>query len=258
LTAFHTCIVPCAGLGTRMRPLLGDRPKALLEVAGRSVLAHAIVEARDAGVEGAIVVAHPTARDALLREARRWTGRVECVEQDSPRGLADAIRIGARAARDEAVAVLLPDNLFDSPSPLARLVALAAATGEHAVLVARMTADAAQGKGGSAPASVEPLDRAAGAVRITAVGAKRGRARLDLAPDERLDTPIGRYAFQPGIATVVDEVESALSRGAELDDVPVLALLAKRRTLVGLLHETPFYDVGNPEGYRAAAERLAG
>jgi len=255
LTAFQTSIIPCAGLGTRMRPLLGDRPKALLEVAGRTVLAHAIVEARDAGLERVVVVAHPTARDALLREARRWTNRVEVVEQAVPRGLADAIRIGARAARNEAVAVLLPDNLFEPPSPLGRLVALAAATAEHAVLVARMTADRAQGKGGSAPASVEPLAHVPGAVRITAIGAKRGRARLDLAPGERLDTPIGRYAFQPDVVTVVDEVEVALSRDAELDDVPVLARLAARRRLVGVLYETPFFDVGNPDGYRGATER---
>jgi len=256
LTAFHASVIPCAGLGTRMRPLLGDRPKALLEVAGRSVLAHAIVEARDAGLDEVVVVAHPTAREALLREARRWTNRVEVAEQAIPRGLADAIRIGTRAARDQAVAVLLPDNLFEPPSPLGRLVALAAATGEHAVLVARMTASGAHGKGGSAPASVEPLGLDADAVRITAVGAKRGRARLDLAPGERLDTPIGRYAFQRDVVAVIAEVEAALSRDAELDDVPVLAHLAARRKLVGVLYETPFYDVGNPDGYRAATERL--
>ena len=256
MTVFHTSVIPCAGLGTRMRPLLGDRPKALLEVAGRSVLARAIVEARDAGLDEVVVVAHPTAREALLREARRWTNRVEVVEQAVPRGLADAIRIGARAAHDQAVAVLLPDNLFEPPSPLGRLVALAAATGEHAVLVARVTADGAQGKGGSAPASVEPLAHDAGAVRITAVGAKRGKARLDLAPGERLDTPIGRYAFQPDVVAVVAEVEATLSRDAELDDVPVLAHLAARRRLVGVLYETPFYDVGNPDGYRGATERL--
>jgi NDP-sugar pyrophosphorylase family protein len=256
LTAFHTSVIPCAGLGTRMRPLLGDRPKALLEVAGRSVLAHAIVEARDAGLDEVVVVAHPTAREALLREARRYTQRVEVVEQAIPRGLADAIRIGAGAAREQAVAVLLPDNLFEPPSPLGRLVALAAATGEHAVLVARMTSDRADGKGGSAPASVEPLALGGGAVRVTAVGAKRGRARLDLAPGEALDTPIGRYAFQPDVVAVISEVEAALSRDAELDDVPVLAHLAARRKLVGVLYETPFYDVGNPDGYRGATERL--
>jgi len=239
-----------------MRPLLGDRPKALLEVAGRSVLAHAIVESRDAGLDTVVVVAHPTARDALLREARRWANQVEVVEQAVPRGLADAIRIGARAAHDDAVAVLLPDNLFEQPSPLGRLVALAASTGAHAVLVARMTADRAHGKGGSAPASVAPLGSDPAAVRITAVGAKRGRARLDLAPGERLDTPIGRFAFQPGVATVVTEVEGALRPDAELDDVPVLAHLAAQGKLVGVLYETPFYDVGNPDGYRGATERL--
>jgi dTDP-glucose pyrophosphorylase len=239
-----------------MRPLLGDRPKALLEVAGRSVLGRAILEARDAGLEDVIVVVHPAARDALRDEARRWTRRAEVVEQATPHGLADAIRIGARAAPGQPVAVLLPDNLFAPASPLPRLVALAATTGEHAVLVARMTADMARGKGGSAPASVAPLSGDAGAVRIAAVGAKRGRARLDLAPDERLDTPIGRYAFQPDVVSVIDDVERTLSGDAELDDVPVLALLATRRRLVGLLHETAFYDVGNPDGYHAAAAAL--
>jgi NDP-sugar pyrophosphorylase family protein len=119
-----------------------------------------------------------------------------------------------------------------------------------------MSADRAQGKGGSAPAAVAPLGHEPGAVRITAVGSKRGRARLDLAPGERLDTPIGRYAFQPDVVAAIDEVEAALSRGAELDDVPVLAHLAARHRLVGIVYETPFYDVGNPEGYRGATERL--
>ena len=239
-----------------MRPLLGGRPKALLEVAGRSLLAHAILEARDAGLDAAVVVAHPSARESLLREARRWTPRVEVVEQAAPRGLADAIRIGARAVPGQAVAVLLPDNLFEAPGPLERLVGLATATGEHAVLVARLTAGTARGKGGSAPARVEPLGPDPDEVRLTAVGAKPGRARLDLAPGECLDTPIGRYAFQPDVVSVVDAVEASLSRGAELDDVPVLAHLAARRRLVGVLYRTPFLDVGNPDGYRAAAERL--
>jgi UTP-glucose-1-phosphate uridylyltransferase len=255
LISFRTAVIPCAGRGTRMQRLLGDRPKALLEVAGRSILAHAIAEALGAGLERIVVVANPDARDALLSEARRWAREVEVVEQAAPRGLADAFRCGARAAEGEPFAALLPDNLFLPPSPLARLVDIARAAGEHAVLVARMSAATARGKGASAPATVEPLRSDPDVVRVAAVGAKRGQPRLELATGERFDTPIGRYAFQPDVLPAIDAVERALPSTEELDDVPLLGALAAQRRLLGLLYETPFADVGNPDGYRDARER---
>lgn len=173
MSGFHTAVIPCAGLGTRMQALLGDRPKALAEVAGRSLLAHAIAEARAAGLERIVVVANPASRDVLDREARRFVSRPVMVDQDRPRGLADAMRCAAHVLPGEPFAVLLPDNIFAPPSPLARLVAIASRAGEHAVLIARMTSETAQGKGGSAPATVEPLGDEPDAVRISAVGAKR-------------------------------------------------------------------------------------
>ncbi|HVO34127.1 MAG TPA: NTP transferase domain-containing protein [Gemmatimonadales bacterium] len=257
MTRFTAAVIPSAGLGTRMRALFGDRPKALLEVAGRSLLGHAIAEARDAGLERIVVVANPAAHDALGAEARRFAPRSQVVDQAVPRGLADAIRLGALVLPGEAFAVLLPDNLFVPPSPLARLVAIAAGSGEHAVLVARMNAETARGKGGSAPASVEPLGPDPDAVRIRAVGAKRPKGQLELGPEERFDTPIGRYAFQGDIAQEITAVERALKPGEELDDVPLLARLAAAGRLCGLLYRTPFADVGNPDGYRAAQQLLA-
>ena len=239
-----------------MRALLGDRPKALAEVAGRSLLAHAIAEAREAGMERIVVVASPPGHGALETEVSRWTSRSQVVDQPDPRGLADAIRRGALALPGEAFAVLLPDNLFVPPSPLGRLVALAARSGEHAVLVARMNAESARGKGGSAPATVEPLGPEPDAVRIRAVGAKRGRTQLELGPGERLDTPIGRYAFQPDVAQAITDVERGLAPGEEIDDVPLMARLAAQHRLLGLLYEAPFADVGNPDGFRAAARWL--
>ncbi len=249
---FTAAVIPSAGLGTRMRSLLGDRPKALLEVAGRSLLAHAIAEAREAGLERIVVVANPAAHAALEGEARRCTSRCEVVDQADPRGLADAIRLGAGALAGEPFGVLLPDNLFVPPSPLRRLIAVAARSGEHAVLVARLDAGSARGKGASAPATGEPLGPEPDAVRVVAVGAKRGKARLELAAGERLDTPIGRFAFQPDVVSVIAEVERGLGPGEELDDVPLLARLAARRRLLGLLYEAPFADVGNPDGFLAA------
>ncbi|MBZ5627425.1 MAG: nucleotidyltransferase family protein [Acidobacteriia bacterium] len=51
-------MVLAAGLGTRLRPLTNDRPKALVEVAGRTLLEITLARLRSFGIREAIVNAH--------------------------------------------------------------------------------------------------------------------------------------------------------------------------------------------------------
>ena len=58
MTAPTTAMVLAAGLGTRMRPLTDDRPKALVELGGRALIDHVLDRLAEAGVERAVVNVH--------------------------------------------------------------------------------------------------------------------------------------------------------------------------------------------------------
>ena len=51
-------MILAAGLGTRLRPLTNDRPKALVTVAGRTLLKSPLSRLRTFGVHEVIVNAH--------------------------------------------------------------------------------------------------------------------------------------------------------------------------------------------------------
>lgn len=70
-----------AGLGTRLKPLTDDRPKALVEVAGKPLLAHAIERVRDAGASRVVVNVHHFA-DMVIDYLRNHDFGVEILISD--------------------------------------------------------------------------------------------------------------------------------------------------------------------------------
>lgn len=133
-------VIPAAGVGTRLLPATKVVPKEMMPIGGRPLIQFAVEEAAASGLETVIFVVTPNnsllaeyfQRDRRLENTLLQRGRnqdaeqvrrlsqlaeVRTVCQDSPLGLADAVRAARPLIHDEPFAVILPDALIDSAVP---------------------------------------------------------------------------------------------------------------------------------------------
>ncbi|PIE51717.1 nucleotidyl transferase [Candidatus Fermentibacteria bacterium] len=109
------CIIPAAGKGTRMRPLTWSKPKPLLPVAGRPMLAHVMDTLKDAGVDHITLIT-----GYLGQEIVDWARSgypdilVDFAVQESADGLASAVLLAEEYTTDSPSMVVLGDTLFSA------------------------------------------------------------------------------------------------------------------------------------------------
>ena len=71
-----------AGLGTRLRPLTEDRPKALVEVGGMTLLERAILRLEDVGIDHIVINVHHFADKVIDFIGRhRWQARIDISDE---------------------------------------------------------------------------------------------------------------------------------------------------------------------------------
>ena len=112
-------VVLAAGEGTRMRSSL---PKALHPVAGRTLIAHVLMAAQNAGCGEVAVVIGP-AQDAVAADVKRTAPDARIVEQSERLGTAHAV-LAARAVIEGTAGdllVMFADTPLVRPETLGRL-----------------------------------------------------------------------------------------------------------------------------------------
>jgi len=244
-----------------MRPIVGDAPKELVPVAGVPAIEWVLRECAASGIDEVLVVTAP-GKSVLdlhvlsLAGAAACPGSIRVIVQQTPRGLADAIRLGRSFAGGAPLAVALPDNLFVGAEPaLAQVIDSAVRLATNVVAVTEIAAADAGARGPTAAlaGTSDGVD-----YRIARIPDKGDKGRtFDPGTATSAFTAVGRYVFQPDAADAIDRIDAALAPGAELDDVPLMQYLLAEQRLVGRAIVGRFLDVGLPSGYADAESWLA-
>lgn len=107
-------VVPAAGQGTRLRPRTADKPKGLVEIQDKPLLAHCFDTLLELGVEELVVIIGYRGEQITERFGEQYRGvPVSYTVQDEPVGLADAV-VRAEPQIDDDFVLMNGDNVFDA------------------------------------------------------------------------------------------------------------------------------------------------
>jgi UTP--glucose-1-phosphate uridylyltransferase len=269
---FTTAIVPAAGLGTRFLPTTKAVPKELFPVVDTPGIELVAAEAAEAGATRLVIVTSPgkdavveyfrpqpeleetlarRGKDDQLAKVRRAAGllEVETAIQDQALGLGHAVGCAEPNLRgdDEAVAVLLPDDLV---LPTGVLIRMAQVRRQH---------------GGTVLCAFDIPKSEISAYGVFDVedtsdpDVKRVLAMVEK-PDPQ-DAPstfaaAGRYLLDRAIFDALKRITPGAGGELQLTDA-VAMLIAEGHPVHVVVHRGGRHDLGNPGGFLRAAVDFA-
>ncbi|MFD9705120.1 UTP--glucose-1-phosphate uridylyltransferase [Lentzea sp. NPDC059081] len=271
-SAFHTAIVPAAGLGTRFLPTTKAVPKELLPLVDTPAIEYVAREAAEAGAKKLVIVTSPTkasvadyfdenpdleqsltdkGKTDLVAKIRRAPQliKAETAIQEQALGLGHAVGCaeGNLTGEDEAVAVLLPDDIILPTGALKKM------------------AEVREEKGGTVLLAFDiPREQisAYGVFDVRDTGSDDVKQVVGMVekpkPEDAPSTfaAAGRYLLDRAIFDALKRITPGA--GGELQLTDAIALLINEGHPVHVVvHRGGRHDLGNPAGFLRAAVDFA-
>jgi UTP--glucose-1-phosphate uridylyltransferase len=271
-STFHTAIVPAAGLGTRFLPATKAVPKELLPVVDTPGIELVAAEAAEAGATRLVIITSP-GKDAvaeyfrpqpdlektladrgkteLAEKVRRSTEllSVETALQEQALGLGHAVGCarGNLTDDDEAVAVLLPDDLVLPTGVLKRMAEVRARYGGSVLCAFDIPGPEISAYGVFDVADTDADD-------VKKVNGMVEKPALEDAPSTF--AAAGRYLLDRAIFDALDRITPGAGGELQLTDA-IAMLIEEGHPVHVVVHSGGRHDLGNPGGFLRAAVDFA-
>lgn len=271
-SAFHTAIVPAAGLGTRFLPTTKSVPKELLPLVDTPAIEYVAREAAEAGATRLIIVTSPDkasvaayfdanpeleqtltdrGKSDLVEKIRRAPQliKAETAIQQEALGLGHAVGCaeGNLTGDDEAVAVLLPDDIVEPNDALQKMAKVREEKGGSVLLAFDIPREqiSAYGVFDVRDTGNDDVKQVVGMVE---------KPKPEDAPSTF--AAAGRYLLDRAIFDALKRITPGA--GGELQLTDAIALLINEGHPVHVVvHRGGRHDLGNPAGFLRAAVDFA-
>ncbi len=262
-------LIPAAGFGTRFLPATKSQPKEMLSVVDKPLIQYGVEEAVQSGIENiGIVISRGKSsiedyfdrspeleqfleekgKTDFLEQVRRIASLAEfCyIRQKKALGLGHAILMGESYIGQEPFAALLPDDIFDCPTPCTKqLIDAYSELGASIIVLGRVDEEGTKKYG-----IVKPKQISERVFQIEDMIEKPGpeRAFSDLGI-------LGRYVFHPDIFEAIKKTDP--DKGGEIQITDAIKILLETKPVYGYLFEGKRYDAGDKLGLLEASIDLA-
>jgi UTP--glucose-1-phosphate uridylyltransferase len=262
IKSVKTAVFPVAGLGTRFLPITKTGPKEMLPIVDKPLVQYVVEEAIAAGIEQLVFVTNNSkyAIEDYFDHHYEYERRLEqqgkvaelemvrnivppyvsvvYIRQPSPAGLGDAVLRAKHVVGQEPFAVLLADDIIDSPPDgcLQKMVEIFARTQSSVIAVEQVPPQNTDQYGiislGEKDQIKSIIEKPQPAVAPSCLGV------------------VGRYILTPRIFGLLEQITAGV--GGEIQLTDAIAELIKEELITACLFEGKRFDCGSKLGFLEA------
>lgn len=268
-TKVRKAVFPAAGLGTRFLPATKAQPKEMLPLVDKPIIQYGVEEALAAGCDQIIIVTgrgktaiedhfdqsyelekllEAKGKTDLLQIVREISDMIHVayVRQKEALGLGHAVLMARELVGNEPFAVLLADDIVDSPVPcLKQMIQVFEETQCSVIATEKIDGPAISAYG---VLDVKPVNGRVYEIQNMVEKPKPEEAPSNLAI-------IGRYILTPAIFDVLAQTQAGT--GGELQLTDAMRALLKQERMYAYVFEGRRHDTGDKLGFLKATVEFA-